>query len=125
MSERTTTTKKKEGIKMMTYEELNAIYNELNEMDKDAYYMVVEQIKHEDAENNIRRSRNITESLSKVNTLLEFAYKKADLEDDKATLYLIEEEVKKEHKKAKRFYERIQQRNDEITEELRKMLTGK
>ena len=110
---------------MMTYEELNAIYNELNEMDKDAYYMVVEQIKHEDAENNIRRSRNITESLSKVNTLLEFAYKKADLEDDKATLYLIEEEVKKEHKKAKRFYERIQQRHDEITEELRKMLTGK
>lgn len=110
---------------MMTYEELNAIYNELHQMDEDAYYLVVEQMKTEDAENNIRRSRNITESLSKVNTLLEFTYKKADLEDDKATLYLIEEEVKKEYKKAKRFYERIQQSHDEITEELRKMLTGK
>lgn len=109
----------------MTYEELNAIYNELHQMDEDAYYLVVEQMKTEDAENNIRRSRNITESLSKVNTLLEFTYKKADLEDDKATLYLIEEEVKKEYKKAKRFYERIQQSHDEITEELRKMLTGK
>lgn len=110
---------------MMTYEELNAIYNELNEMDKDAYYLVVEIVKYKDGEDSIRRSRNITESLSKVRTLLEFSYKKADLEDDKATLYLIEEESKKELRKAKRFYERIQKTNDEITEELRVMIEGK
>ena len=110
---------------MMTYEELNAIYNELNEMDKDAYYMVVEIIKYKDGEDSIRRSRNITESCTKVRTLLDFVYKKADLNDDKATIYKIEGEAKKELRKAKRFYERIQKTNDEITEELRGMIEGK
>ena len=110
---------------MMTYEELNAIYKELKQMDEDAYYLVVEIVKYKDGEDSIRRSRNITESLSKVRTLLEFSYKKADLEDDKATLYLIEDEAKKELRKAKRFYERIQKTNDEITEELRVMIEGK
>lgn len=110
---------------MMTYEELNVIYNELNEMDKDAYYMVVEIIKHKDGEDSIRRSRNITESCIKVRTLLDFVYKKADLDDDKATIYKIEEEAKKELQKARRFYERIQKTNDEITEELRVMIEGK
>lgn len=108
---------------MMTYEELNAIYNELNEMDKDAYYMVVEIIKYKDGEDSIRRSRNITESCTKVRTLLDYVYKKADLDDDK--VYKIEEEAKKELRKAKRFYERIQKTNDEITEELRVMVEGK
>lgn len=110
---------------MMTYEELNAIYNELNEMDKDAYYTVVEIIKYKDGEDSIRRSRNITESLTKVKTLLSYFYKKAELEDDKKTMYMIEEEAKKELRKAKRFYERIKKTNDEITEELRVMFEGK
>ena len=109
---------------MMTYEELNAIYNELNEMDKDAYYMVVEIIKYKDGEDSIRRSRNITESCTKVRTLLDFVYKKADL-DDKATIYKIEDEAKKELRKAKCFYERIKKTNDEITEELHAMIEGK
>lgn len=109
----------------MTYEELNAIYNELHQMDEDAYYTVVEIVKYKDGEDSIRRSRNITESCAKVRTLLDFVYKKADLDDDKATIYKIEEEAKKELRTAKRFYERIKKTNDEITEELRVMIEGK
>lgn len=108
---------------MMTYKELNEIYNELKEIDEKAYYSIVE-IKYEDAENNIRRSRNITESLVKVRTLLEFSYKKAELEDDKKTVYRIEEEAKKELEIAKRYYELIEKRNDEITKERYKLING-
>lgn len=109
---------------MMTYKELNTIYNELKEIDEKAYYSIVEQIKYEDAENNIRRSRNITESLVKVRTLLEFSYKKAELEDDKKTVYRIEEEAKKELEIAKHYYELIEKRNDEITKERYKLING-
>ena len=94
---------------MMTYEELNAIYNELRQMDEDAHYTVREQAENWTAktDHDMRRSRNITESYVKVRTLLEFMYKRAELDDDKATIYRIEEEAKKELKSAKRYYELI------------------
>lgn len=94
---------------MMTYEELNAIYRELRDMEEDAHYTVREQAENWNTEtdHNMRRSRNITESYVKVSTLLEFMYKRAELDDDKATIYRIEEEAKKELKSAKRYYELI------------------